>query len=291
MRIALVIAMLYFLRGAGVCAVSQPPIPSGTDSTTQPKCYTSSAQNGTDNDKSTPKNFPPIIEISKAPIIQLETTEKTAKSRDYYSPEWWLVYITGILALITAALASYTGGLYRASKKLWKTTAQSIELTSQSVELTKQEFITSHPPKFRVHSILLVGSLAADSTCRIQCSVDNIGGSTAHITERNMTFAELGPIPADPPYGTDYPDLHVKVSPVYPGGGTIEFLPVNEQTKNNLRRAKMMGSKEPGDFYFFGYVVFLDDIGTERRIAFCRRYNIKTGRFTAVQDDDYEYNY
>jgi hypothetical protein len=52
-----------------------------------------------------------------------------------------------------------------------------------------------------------------------------------------------------------------------------------------------MGNKETSDFYFFGYIVFLDNIGIERRIAFCRRYDFKTKRFTAVQDDDYEYSY
>lgn len=289
MRIALVV--LFLLCGVGAFAESYPPSPSTGNPTTQPKGYTSSPQNASKNDKSKAQNLPISIEISKTPIIQVETTEKTAKRRDKSSPEWWLVYITGILALITAALALFTGGLYRATKKLWETTDQSIKLTAQSIELTKQESITSHPPKFRVHSILLVGSLSTDSNCRIQCSIDNIGGSTAHIMERNMTFAELDPLPADPPYGTDYPDLHVKISPVYPGGGTTEFLPVNEQTLNSLSKAIMWGRKEIGNFYFFGYIVFLDDFDTERRIAFCRRYNVKTGRFTAVQDDDYEYSY
>jgi hypothetical protein len=107
------------------------------------------------------------------------------------------------LVVFTAVLALYTGCLNSSTKKLWETTAQSIELT-------KQEFITSHPPKFRVHSILLLGSLASDSICRIICTIDNIGESTAHITERNITFAELDQLPADPPHGRDYPDLHVK---------------------------------------------------------------------------------
>jgi uncharacterized protein with GYD domain len=45
------------------------------------------------------------------------------------------------------------------------------------------------------------------------------------------------------------------------------------------------------DFYFFGYVDYLDDIGTMRRTAFCRQFNIKTKHFTKVEDEDYEYSY
>jgi hypothetical protein len=290
MRIALV--LFFLLCGIRAFAESNRPTPSTSDPATQPKPHPQKTGSEAYRDKPTPQNYPPIIEIYKTPVRQVPTTDKTEKRHDYSSPEWWMVYITGILALITAALASYTGGLYRATKKLWEITDQSINLTAQSIGLTKQEFITSHPPKFRVHSIHLLGSLAADGIYGIQCSIDNIGGSTAHIVERNLTFAKIDQLPASPPYESDYPDIHINLS-VPPGGETTAFLPVNEKTRLDLRKIGMLGENAINIFnlYFFGYIVFTDDFETERRIAFCRRYDIETERFTAVQDDDYEYSY
>lgn len=40
------------------------------------------------------------------------------------------------------------------------------------------------------------------------------------------------------------------------------------------------------DIYFFGYVDYVDNIGTVRRTVFCRNYIRETKRFIAVQDED-----
>ena len=44
--------------------------------------------------------------------------ETTEHEHDYFSPEWFLVYITFLLALITGVLAFYTFRLWRATKKM-----------------------------------------------------------------------------------------------------------------------------------------------------------------------------
>ncbi len=69
MRIALVVVMLLLNCGVGICAGSKPPSPSDADSAAQPKAQPRNTQSKTDSNKPTPKNYPPIIEISKTPII------------------------------------------------------------------------------------------------------------------------------------------------------------------------------------------------------------------------------
>ena len=194
-------------------------------------------------------------------------------------------YIMNILtALATIFIAIFTGFLWCSTKKLWET-------TEKSIDLTKQEFITSHPPKLRVHSIILHDSSVIGEKCKIQCSIDNIGGSTAKIMERNLTFTKLDPRPAAPPYGNDFPDLHIQIS-IEPGEGINDVLRINDdKIKDNLHRLRLEGRTDASDYYFFGYIDYLDNIGINRHIAFCRRYNIQTKRFTKVEDEDYEYSY
>jgi hypothetical protein len=45
-----------------------------------------------------------------------------------------------------------------------------------------------------------------------------------------------------------------------------------------------------GDIHFFGYMQYRDNIGIVRRTAFCRRYDIRTRRFSVVDDPDYEFS-
>jgi hypothetical protein len=44
-------------------------------------------------------------------------------------------------------------------------------------------------------------------------------------------------------------------------------------------------------YYFFGYINYVDSIGTMRRTAFCRSIDLVTRRFTPVDDEDHEYSY
>ncbi len=127
MRIALV--FLFLLCGVGVFAESQPPAPSGANPATQPKSHPQNTKSETNGNKPATKLYPPAIEIAKAPIMQVESTDKTEKRRDYSSSEWWLVYITGLLALITGALAWYTSRLYKATVGIGK---DAIDLAQRS---------------------------------------------------------------------------------------------------------------------------------------------------------------
>jgi hypothetical protein len=40
-----------------------------------------------------------------------------------------------------------------------------------------------------------------------------------------------------------------------------------------------------------GYVLYRDGNGTRRQAGFCREFNLATGRWTKMKDDEYEYSY
>jgi hypothetical protein len=205
--------------------------------------------------------------------------------------------ITNILSRIdfteiaTVVMAIFTGCLWCSTRKLWK-------MTEKSIKLGRDEFIATHPPKLRVHSVFLekgtdppiIGS--KNKVWNIQCFVDNIGGSTAIIKERNLTFKKIeNPMP--PLLDFDKSILIEKT--LASGEGTIESLIIDDNVVNILRlyETQLGGGSQMSNtnLYFFGYIDYQDNIKTMRRIAFCRQFNIKTKRFTKVEDEDYEYSY
>jgi hypothetical protein len=40
--------------------------------------------------------------------------------------------------------------------------------------------------------------------------------------------------------------------------------------------------------YIMGWIEYVDDLGFERRTAFCRKFDPSTSRFVAISDPDYE---
>lgn len=205
-----------------------------------------------------------------------------------------------LTAIATVAIAMFTFFLCRYNKKLWEATEKLWKTTAESIELAKQEFVTSHHPKLRLHSVSLdYGSIQVGGIGRawkIQCFIDNIGGSAATIKESNLTFKKLeDPLPGLLPFSEESHALIEK--PIAHGEYTIGllYLSLQDDAIKILRQyetALNAGSQmTKTDLYLFGYIDYLDNIGASRRTAFCRQYNIKTKRFTRVKDEDHEYSY
>jgi hypothetical protein len=222
-------------------------------------------------------------------ITKNKADDNTNSSNDNTTTNWWIMVATIVIAIFAGCQFVAMFLQYCAMTKQVKRLQDSIELTQQSVDLTRQEFVSSHPPKLRVHSVVLFSPLEVGSTWRIECSIDNIGGSPARIVERDFNFKKLDPIPPKPPYELVYDNLTLETS-IEPGEGTIEFLRLKDKIKFTIGIAQTERQDFSG-FYFFGYVDYLDDFNTKRHIAFCRHYNARTGHFFKISYEDYEYDY
>lgn len=116
MRYLLAVALLLAVRLVGAASDLSVPVPA--KSAGAPKANATQHGKSTEPDKRGTTALPAIIEISQSSAVQAETTDKTEKPHDYSSSEWWLVYLTGALALITCALAIYTAMLWKATVDL-----------------------------------------------------------------------------------------------------------------------------------------------------------------------------
>ena len=193
MRAVLALCALMLLIGA-----SDQPTPAPPKAAGQPKKNTSERQTRPEPDKRATSAQPAVVELFKAPVIQVETTDKPEKSRDYTDHEWWLVYLTGLLAAITGTLAWYTARLYRSTKKIAgdseKAATNSISLT----RATERAYIKmSHaPPGFE---------FIPGGKVKITSEVKNWGSTPGSVTYWSLWLRarKAGtPIPEDPEYGT-----------------------------------------------------------------------------------------
>ncbi|MGD0233176.1 MAG: hypothetical protein ABSC55_01420 [Syntrophorhabdales bacterium] len=198
--------------------------------------------------------------------------------------DFFQCYNGAVTAIATLAIAGFTGYL--------------VYVTKRQTRFIGKGLILSHPPKLRVHSISLnyVVPTGIEGTWKIQCFIDNIGGSPATISESRFTFKQLkDPRPALLPFSDESGGLIGAT--IDKGGWTLGllYLQAQDDIVNILRQHETaldgyLRSTETG-LYFFGYIDYLDNIGTRRRIAFCRQYDPVTERFTAVEDEDHEYSY
>jgi hypothetical protein len=89
------------------------------------------------------------------------STEPAEAPANYMSPEWWLVYITGLLAVITGALATYTWKLWRATKTLAEDAKQTAERQARemtmSLQIAQESADASVAASMPVLSPLIVG--------------------------------------------------------------------------------------------------------------------------------------
>lgn len=288
-KIIILISVTFFLVlvGVGICS-QEPPTPR-IDGQNYQGASAKTDKSGNTNENRTQKE--PLF---LKPTVSKESnpdTDKQRKDIDQKSPAKDIMDIISIAltAIATVAIAIFTFLLFVYNRKMWETTAQSIELS-------RQEFIASHPPKLRVNSVRLRFYSETAKPWKIQCVITNIGGTSTTIKESNLTFDKLNKIENQLPVVLPFGDQEHMLSEaaIAPGEYIIGELILNEQIRTALDIDMWQGTRRDNEtplFYFFGYIDYLDDAGINRKTAFCRGYNVEQYRFTAVQDDDYEYSY
>ena len=286
MKKIVILISLISLSLVGMRVYSQEPPPPVTQR--QPRenpSERSTTSNIKTNDNASQNRMPKII-----PKIHTDSSDASAQNAYEKDSERWAgITKDDPITTYTFFLMLFTGLLVFCNILLWLSTKKSADAAKKSIELIKQEFITTHKPRLRVHSIYLEKLSSTPNftngsppiTHQINCSIDNIGRSTATIIKISMTFRRLNdPLPV-PSYGKP---LFIKKT-IACGESTAESCNVGAFVINcNIERGI-------DDLYFFGYIDYLDDIGTTRRTAFCRRYIQETKRFTKVDDEEYEYSY
>jgi hypothetical protein len=116
---------------------------------------------------------------------------------------------------------------------------------------------------------------------------ENMGNSAATILEAHATLLAMrrGTLPAIPEY--DKRNHAVGGIPVEVGRGVrfVQFS-TEEVAAGDHDAVTRLGT---GVVLFYGYVLYEDSQKIRRRVGFCRLFDAYTGRFTVLDDPNYEY--
>jgi hypothetical protein len=158
-----------------------------------------------------------------------------------------------------------------------------VGIVGWQVKLARDDFISTHRPILAVRHVAFVDLVNSDIP-EIDFSVANVGGSDANIVEINGTmWFGSSPLPGIPRYNARYTQ---RSSHIIKAGESIPF----RFTSGEFSVDAFNNSVERGaHFCFFGYVLFADKRGVERRIGFGRDYTRSTGCFNIMDNADYEY--
>jgi hypothetical protein len=201
------------------------------------------------------------------------------------SPEWALA----IVGIITCFVIGWQS---------WE--------TRRSAKAARDSIVLTFRPKLIIRGIALIpgnyipvtgGPQTEDGAkpFRIECVIANVGGTTAHITESNLTIFvpadERDGLPTFPPY-SDARDSLGRSFATKPGEHQERLVALGQRDASRFTMLRVLtngGATGPGNIFCFGFIQYRDKIGTSRRSAFCRHYDAQTGRFDRVENSDYEY--
>lgn len=228
------------LAGIAVRAVDRPH-----PAASEPQAHASSVQAGTEGDRR-------------------QTAEQPAK-HDYWSSEWWLVYLTAALALFTLGLVIYTAKLYRSSVQVGEAAAKTAGEAMAFNEASIRPVIV---PK--IHDASALYPAKGSNTFpqggpKLTFTWENYGQSAAFLLKADLVLRPYRDLPIEPDWtgGTlridnnivapsSYKDdarMPIQITPVPNTLGGEQIAQLNRKIGVGLR------------FFFYGRVVYEDTLG------------------------------
>jgi hypothetical protein len=206
-----------------------------------------------------------------------------------------------IVAAFTVVLAISTIGLWIATLQLWAAGERQLRLTRDnaaeqsrdmkaSIELTRAEFISTHRPRLVLRQAFAPLSDNDGERIQVHYTITNVGDTKAWIVN-SETYLEL------------FTTRHLMLTPncigknyipteghPFEAGEAKDFIFLGNLQWDEESRLDYSPDFEIG-LFFVGHLIYRDELGTKRQMAFRRRYTPNAQRFlyqpTITEDHDY----
>jgi len=187
--------------------------------------------------------------------------------------ENWTALATVVIAVFTVCLFIATG------VQAW--------LTREAIRLAREEFISSHRPRLIVRDVALERDDRGDVRL-VRFRLFNVGETDATVVESVVDIVSDGNSALAAQVNSTNIDYLGKGK--IPAGGAREYrCPVSEDI--TLMLHPIVATLSPNiSPVFFGAVLYQDDVGTKRRMAFRRIYDSERARFVPSDDPEHEYS-
>jgi hypothetical protein len=258
-------------------------------------------------EKSAPQTDRPNNHASTSPAVgqplpDTHAAEYQDNKADKDHSEFWSAKLTDwLLVAFTLALVFFTRQLARSTNRLWEAGERQMELirenaekqsedTKAAIELARAEFISTHRPRLILRQAFAPLSDNDGTRIQVHFTITNVGDTKAWIvsseaylelfTTRHLMLA---------PNSVGKSDITTDERPLK-AGEAKDFILMGNLEWDNETRFNYSPDFEIG-LFFVGHVIYRDELGTKRQMAFRRRYTPSAQRFlsqpTITEDHDY----
>lgn len=266
-------------------AQSQPPGPSSRDVSKPPQKQASGEHLQPDTDKRGTKNLPLVVETIESDADRNEKIDVAKHRKEDASRNWWVMVFTGGLLLVTIVQALLFFWQLRLIKRSITDAEIVAEVAKESLRFTRESFLAANRPRLilrdayctemEMEELIQVNYVLAnvgETQCRIVSSVFKVEvlssfGFGAHTIQavqdsRNDTGVQ-----------------------VLQSGEQRELLYTSDHLRwgsNNDTRHE--SGKDSDGLFFSGHLIYDDERGVKRHMAFHRRFRTGAERFFKVED-------
>lgn len=236
--------------------------------------------------------------VTNAVTVHTADNKKTADTdKDHYAI--WTVGI-GIATAVILFFQLFVFGLQAhrlrqtidEMKRATQASKDVAEAATEQLAIARKEFISTHRPRPIVRMVTIKPytdpsvPLEPGKPIQIEWSVVNVGDTPCEIVEGNATILVSHDFKPRTPYSASRDDM--KGTSLLPGE-TYTFTLIDDEV--HLKNDPQVFDIDKGNkrIYFFGFIMYKDDIGTVRRTAFLRLYNPAFHWFDISKYPDYEY--
>jgi len=290
MRLHVVVAVTVLMSACLVSGQqSQIPTPAPMESGNQPQRQSQNVATSTSKNKNAAQ---PTPTASTQPItVHCEFPANNPDNKEFSkaTTDWWIAAFTGVLAVVAVLQ--------------WCSMRKQAGYMREQSRLMRQSLVAQFRPRLIIRNVGLlkgrremvngVSRVVNDVEWKVEFVLANVGGTNAQVKESNVAINEIehvgGELPHIPPYSDERNSLGNFI--IKPGEHVLKEVIPNQVVFKVWDRWKRAGGTAvgPTGWYLFGYIQYCDDVGIERRIGFCFRYDSSAQRFSKEQSADYNY--
>jgi hypothetical protein len=213
-------------------------------------------------------NIQNMVEISKLPVIKLETVSPVTEENDFYSKEWITVYLSAGLTFITLVLAFYTF-------RLWQSTNQVVQESRKASQNQLRAYVNIMGVGTSPHKDKQLAEIHGSFPAYFDLAIKNWGQTPAHKLIIKTNFHTV-PYGESLPVDFNFPDKirerafgqqnqKIGMTVLAPGNNITYTMAFNADELNDIQRSM----NNEINLFVYGAVKYEDIFNIERVSLFC----------------------
>ena len=266
-------------------AQSQPPDSRSLEVSKPPQKGASGVDQQPDTNKRGTRNLPLVVETLESDADRNEKVDAAKHRKEDASRNWWVMIFTGGLLSVTVAQAFLFFWQLRLIKRSVKDAEAATEVAKESLRFTRESFLAANRPRLVLRDAYCA-EMEMGELIQVSYVLANVGETQCHIVGSAINVEVLSSFGFGartmPAVRDSQNDVGVQV---LQSGEQRELLYTSEHLRwDSSNDTRHESGKDSDGLFFSGHLIYDDERGVKRHMAFHRRFRIGAERFFKVED-------